>query len=502
MKSYSPTLHLFALTVMFSLSSIAGFTDSTLLFSPSPTPRVLSALSDPSQGIPIELNSEAFKPDAVKPDDTLLVEPQSGTFFTVVIEKVSTDVNGTLVWRGRVQGYPNAFFLLSYSDGRALGSIEFPDEGNRFIIRYDTSLQLHVAQDTLPTEWNELEDAPSLIPPALQSALEKTPQATQDLPTGPTTIDVMIVYTPNAKNWANTSGGGINNVIAQAMSRGQQSMDNTAIPVTLHLAHSVEVNYTESGNSNTDLNRLTNPSDGYMDNVHTLRTTYRADIVALFTQIEDTGGLGWLLNYTNGSPSYAFSISRVQQAGWTYTTIHEMGHNMGCHHRRDQVTQPGPGLYPYSAGWHWTGTNGSKYADVMSYEDGGYSRVAYWSSPTNKYMGVATGTVTDDNARTIQNIKAVIAAYKSVPAAPFTFKAVALTNNVILRWTNPTNCGIASPFVYIVTNPSRYPTNTSDGTPIYYGTNQVYEHKGLTPYQTNYYTIWVSNDGFNFIDPP
>ncbi|OGV46860.1 MAG: hypothetical protein A2X46_15890 [Lentisphaerae bacterium GWF2_57_35] len=488
------------MAVMVSLSSKAGSADSTLLFSPSPTSRGLDARSGPSQGNPIELNSAAFEPGAVQPGNTLLMEPLPGTFFTVIVEKIVTDVNGTLSWKGQVQGYPNAFFLLSYSDGQALGSIEFPDEGKRYFIRYDAALQQHVAQDALPAEWKELEDSPSLIPPALnlQSLVTQSPPT----PTGPTTIDVMIVYTPNAKTWANTSGGGINNVIAQAMSRGQQTMDNTAVPVTLRLIHSAEVSYTESGNSNTDLNRLTNPSDGYMDNVHTLRSTYGADLVALFTQIEDTGGLGWLLDLTTGRPTHAFSISRVQQVASGYTTIHELGHNMGCHHRRNQSTQPGPGLYSYSAGWHWTGVNNGKYASVMSYEDGGYSRVAYWSSPTNKYMGVATGSVNDDNARTIQNIKNVIAAYKSAPAAAFTFRAVALTNNVILRWTNPTNCGITSPYVYIVTHASRYPTNTSDGTPIYYGTNQVYEHTGLPSNQTNYYTIWVSNDGFNFVDPP
>jgi hypothetical protein len=148
-----------------------------------------------------------------------------------------------------------------------------------------------------------------------------------------------------------------------------------------------------------------------MDSVHQSRNTYGADLVDLLTYVEDTGGIGWLLNTTAGSPDYAFSISRVQQAGWAFTVIHEMGHNMGCHHRKDQAVQPGPGLYSYSAGWRWVDATGT-HCSVMSYEEVG-SRVAHFSNPSITYQGVATGDAVDgDNARGLRNIKGVISNYR------------------------------------------------------------------------------------------
>jgi hypothetical protein len=84
----------------------------------------------------------------------------------------------------------------------------------------------------------------------------------------------------------------------------------------------------------------------------------------------------------------------------------------------------------------------------------------------------------------------------------FWFTAVALTNNVFLRWPNPQSCGITNRTVQVRYDTGHYPSNLTDGAEAYTGTNQVYEHTGLTPLQPYYYTIWVSQDGVNFVDPP
>lgn len=85
---------------------------------------------------------------------------------------------------------------------------------------------------------------------------------------------------------------------------------------------------------------------------------------------------------------------------------------------------------------------------------------------------------------------------------PFWFNAMGLTNSVYLRWPNPHTCGISNQTVMVRSRTDRYPTNLTDGTLLYTGTNTVYQHSALTPGQPRYYTIWVSQDGVNFIDPP
>ena len=207
-------------------------------------------------------------------------------------------------------------------------------------------------------------------------------------------ITLPIVYTPSAAAWADAYEGGINNTISLIMSKAQLALDNSNTFLAIQLVHSEQINYVET-NTNSDLYNLTNKSDGYMDNVHSLRDTYCADLVVLLENTNFTGGLGWLYS---GSSSYAFSLTRVQQASWTYTTIHEIGHNMGCHHHKLQNYQPGPGLYLYSAGWRWTGNNNQKYCSVMTYEGGSYfpdgithTQLGYFSNPDIQFEGIPTG---------------------------------------------------------------------------------------------------------------
>ena len=83
----------------------------------------------------------------------------------------------------------------------------------------------------------------------------------------------------------------------------------------------------------------------------------------------------------------------------------------------------------------------------------------------------------------------------------FTLRAVALTNNIVLRWPDPLLCGFRTNVVHLRSHTSRYPTNTTDGSAVYTGTNTVCEDTGLTPGQSYYYTLWGSDDGVTFFEP-
>ncbi|MHC4467368.1 MAG: GLUG motif-containing protein [Planctomycetota bacterium] len=355
--------------------------------------------------------------------DVITLNLFADTVLTAQVDRVSKNVNGTVTVRGRIEDYPQGYIIISTTNNNSLASIRIPETGERYRIQMDTLTGTHYLLEINTDQLVELEDCPSPIPPAtLQNAAEMEISSDNIAggPLDPANVDAMIVYTPAARQWADSYGGGIANVIAQAVAKGQLSLDNSNTFMTVTLVHSAEVSYTESGDSTTDLIRLTNTSDGYMDVVHTWRDDHGADVVGLFTKVSDVGGTGWLLYTPSGDDGTAFSITRVQQAAGGYTYIHEMGHNMGCHHHKGQNFQPGPGLFSYSAGWRWVGNDSSRYCSVMTYQSGSYfpdgqyhSRVPHFSNPSILYQGVATGHATDgDNARSIREVKHVIAGYR------------------------------------------------------------------------------------------
>ena len=67
---------------------------------------------------------------------------------------------------------------------------------------------------------------------------------------------------------------------------------NSGVNHRIRLVLRDEVEYSEEGNSGTDLGRLRNDSDGYMDHVHELRDAYAADLVHIVVGILDVCGLG------------------------------------------------------------------------------------------------------------------------------------------------------------------------------------------------------------------
>ena len=425
------------LVCMVSSAAQARRSEFRLLNDPNLTPAFAATRSRSSapKGFPharrsraVNITPSVAEGKDVNLADTLVLNLFDDTAYSAVIDRVKTNINGTVMIRGRLKDYPFGTVLMSTTHGRSIISIDIPETGTHYRIQSEPESKSHYLLDLDSASLDKLEDAPSLVPDAAVDAaadeLLDQPAAQGDIavnsPLDAVTVDVMIVYTPAAASWADSSGGGIENVVAQAMQKAELALDNSETVLTTRLVYSGQVTYTESGSIDTDLTRLRSTTDGYMDDVHTLRNLYGVDLVTLYTEEFDYGGLGYLLSTLSGSPSYGFCVCRVQQVGWTYTMIHEFGHNMGCGHNKDQETQPGPGdLFSYAAGWRWTGNDSGKYCSVMSYEDGD-NRVAYFSNPDVYHQGVPTGDAADgDNARTLRQTKEIVAAYRAtVVAAP------------------------------------------------------------------------------------
>ncbi len=214
-------------------------------------------------------------------------------------------------------------------------------------------------------------------------------------------------------------------------------LDNSETLTDVELVHTAEVDYTEfvkresSGDlvndSKIDLERLQDQEDGYMDEVHDWRDQHFADLVVLLADVSDVAGISYLLNDQYGSPDYAFSLVKVKHVFINYTFVHEIGHNLGLHHHKEQNVEDGPGLFEYSAGWRWEGEDDQGdsqwYNTVMSYSSGDYFENGltsitrpYFSNPDVYLNGYPTGHREDgDNARTVREIRDVVAAYRDDP---------------------------------------------------------------------------------------
>ncbi len=371
----------------------------------------------------VQINPALKQSDGVHLGDRLWVTLFADRTYVAVVDRVETDINGVLAVRGRVEGWDYATILLSSRGEQTLGTLSLPELGLEFEIRPATGAREHMVLEVNPRNRDVLEEAPALEPPAAEFETWPRLQSSEasSAPSAETRLDIMVVYTPAARDWA-ASRGGIDLIISQDIQKDILALQNSGLDITARLAHSALINYQENGDSGTDLTRLQGTNDGFMDEVHQWRNSYSADLVQLLALVNDTGGIGYLMNRTSGNPTYAFTLVRVQQSGWTYSSIHELGHNMGCGHRKDQAVQPGPGLFSYSAGWRWIGSDGNRYCSIMSYQDNWdgqpVTQVPYFSSPLIYYLGAAVGdAINADNTRTIRQTGPIVGAYRKRQAA-------------------------------------------------------------------------------------
>ena len=146
-------------------------------------------------------------------------------------------------------------------------------------------------------------------------------------------IDVAVVYTPAAREEAGGTAA-IEAVIDLMVAETNQAYADSGVRHRLALVARSEVEYTEVGD-HRDTNRLADPSDGYMDDVHPMRDRTGADLVHLVFQYQDLDG-------GNAQRPGAFGITCQHCGGLVFA--HELGHNMGLRH--DRYAQ----LYAVSSG--------------------------------------------------------------------------------------------------------------------------------------------------------
>ena len=233
--------------------------------------------------------------------------------------------------------------------------------------------------------------------------LSPTEQADAD---GGSVVDVLVVYTPKAQENAGGEApmrAGVDLAVAYA----NDAHERSGAEVRLNLVGAERVDYVEHPLSDcdrefgcrsaTDLTRLANPSDGFMDGVHGRRDALGADLVSLFTGDGDVGGIA---HCCPGSFSVVLAYEDWSSYGVGSVFAHELGHNMGLSHDRYQVLGLGDeGLFPFSYGYvnklafEPGAAQDDCWVTIMSYhdrcyEEGGFGvsfEVPYFSTPDRRY---------------------------------------------------------------------------------------------------------------------
>ena len=343
---------------------------------------------------------------------------------------------------GLVDDNPLADAVLAYVDEAVAGTIVTP-EGELFVVRYagggvhrvmqldpermpGDSEPLHVPPtsahrgvSTAPVAGDQVGPVESGTP---QSSMPGLPGLAMDGNTPPmaedfaepqirdgsvATIDVLVMYTAQS-SLSNGGTAGMNALINAAAAKANLAYRNSLVPIFLKIVHTQETRYAASGSLETDLGRLQNPSDGFLDVAYTLRAQHNADIVSLFVTPNEEGvaGLAYLV-----SP---YMLTADVLSNWVVSAIvdvyadsnmsfaHEVSHNFGCGHGMGD----GRGFENEANGYRFLAAN-QWYRTVMAYAPG--IRIPYFSNPSVTYLGVATGTSSANNALALTRARIGIA---------------------------------------------------------------------------------------------
>lgn len=414
--------------------------------------------------------------------------------------------------------------FITFGDSEYLITMDLPEQNRKFVslISNDRKSYYFIELDTKNLDFIEGGD-PIIIKEDVKgvnkndykndksynNSVLNNQSCTSSTENDPADMKVLIIYTQASLTHAGSQAG-MNNLIAQAMARCNNASINSNLGMNFILSYSGLTTYIEGASSNEDLGRLRGKTDGFMDDVHTLRNTHAADFVHLISFVTDTGGLGYLLNNRNGNEDTAFALTRVQQLSWTDTLIHEIGHNMSAHHAKGQNVQSGPTNWSnwpentWTAGWRFQGNNNTYYVDLMTYSgssswnDGiSSTSISYFSSPLINYQGVPIGNAVDgDNTRSMKALKHTMSKYRDENTLLY---CVANGNNA-----SSLNFAISNVSLNTLNNSSSWDGYTDYSflkTPLTKGTSYPFNITVSTGFNGNQLLVWIdwNNDG-DFLD--
>ena len=273
------------------------------------------------------------------------------------------------------------------------------------------------------------------------------------VPTTTPDIRVLFLYTNSALNLV---GSGYQNEVAMRtvvytyINRANLSFSNSNINAHMSLAYLGSTSFNENPHSWDDvLDYFTTPNDGYIDEVHTLRNKYSADVCVLFINKNDYCGEAEAIKADDDE---AFCIVYPSYScNYKYTAIHEIGHLVGCRHNYQVDVNLIP--YRYGHGYYYYAENNpyASWRTMMAYDNAcetGCQRILYWSNPDVYYTGIPTGTSgIANNARVWNNRASTVSDFRDkeniIILTASTNNTTALFQSYEARTSTTTNGGYA-----------------------------------------------------------
>jgi len=226
---------------------------------------------------------------------------------------------------------------------------------------------------------------------------------------GESVLDVLILYTDRVER-EYIDEDGVRAHVLLSMASANTAFRNSEVDIRLVLRAVEKIDYVESEEDfEEDLDFITDST-----NIAARRDETGADLVCLFRNwlTADQAGLAWVLQDEEGDPSAGFSIVAAQLAVSGFLFTHEIGHNLGGAHDRENADAKG--LFPYSYGHRFTGSDSVDYRTIMAYAPG--ERINYFSNPNLEFsgvpIGIAEGSEAADNARTLNFAGPTVNAYR------------------------------------------------------------------------------------------
>ena len=379
----------------------------------------------------------------------------------VLVDAVEPAVleNGYVV-SGSVPGQPGSVVLVVHADSNdrvvAVSGSASTAEGTFRVSTIGGGMySIEEIDATVPWVDGVLPDEPELVDPPLPpspdaggAAFSLVDPVVSAASSGVPEIDVLVLYTSAA---AAQAGGeaSMRAEVERLFGETNLAFTNSGVAARVD-GWARAVSYVESQDVSTDLGLLQGSFDGYLDDVHSMRSDLGADLVHLLVAfIPTTSSDG---SYTCGvadvdlRPSDAFGVT-LFYPGCRYTFTHELGHNLGLWHDRYQNFTYGsfasahvPYAYGYSNAETFSPVAGGRcWHTVMAYSKHCYdvaggrgfvTPVLSFSSPYRRHpaSGEPLGVLGEvetysvdgpaDAARALERSRAQVAAYYHRPDPP------------------------------------------------------------------------------------